>query len=214
MTIATPIAPDLWIAAPSAGAATAADPVSHARTPLARIARRRIERQLTDALIEHVGAASRLLASRSHSHGRAALLVVPPETRPGVDLEYIADRDVVRLASLACAPEEQRALEHLSDVSRLERFYVLWTLKEAFAKALGLDLFSALAHCTFSEDEGKWQATVPTAEPWSAVVYRPWADFVLAAVVVGRTADHWRCGEWPDSATGERHWTELARFHG
>ena len=123
-------------------------------------------------------------------------------------------RDARSLASIACSSDELRMLHGLSDDCRLERFYVLWTLKEAFAKALGMDLFSALAHCTFARDDGQWRGTVPTAEPWSAIVYRPWGDFVLAAVVVGHTPTRWRCGERPDLSAGERNWPCLARFSG
>lgn len=69
----------------------------------------------------------------------------------GIDLEYAGrKRRVERIAERYFAPTEVNALLALPEAQQLERFYDLWTLKEAYIKARGLGLAIALDSFAFS----------------------------------------------------------------
>jgi 4'-phosphopantetheinyl transferase len=91
---------------------------------------------------------------------------------------------VLDLAEFAFAPEELGQLAGLERCLRTEHFYVLWTLKEAFAKALGIDLPTALRACVFLRNRTCWSAQVPTRDAWRCEVRRVFTDFIAAAVLV------------------------------
>ena len=76
----------------------------------------------------------------SHTRG-LVVLAVCREAELGVDVEAI-DRnlDPLRLAARHFSPSERDALAAATDAQRHERFFELWTLKEAYAKALGQGL--------------------------------------------------------------------------
>ncbi len=123
-------------------------------------------------------------------------------------------RNVNRLAEFAFAPAEARSIASLASPGAITRFYILWTLKEAFAKALGLTLPTALRECSFACEDGRWSARVPTILPWRAVVFTPRPEFMLAAAIVGPRAaaeNGWVWREWPASRT---HWTCQAVISG
>lgn len=85
----------------------------------------------------------------SHSRDRVVVAV----TRAGVigvDVEYAGRvRRIERLISRYFSPSEQEALMALPEQFRLERFYALWALKEAYIKARGLGLAIPLADFSF-----------------------------------------------------------------
>lgn len=76
----------------------------------------------------------------SHTRG-LVVLAVCREAEVGVDVEAI-DRtlDPLRLAARHFSPSERDALAASTDAQRHERFFETWTLKEAYAKALGQGL--------------------------------------------------------------------------
>jgi len=76
--------------------------------------------------------------SLSHSHGHALCGIAPESWKVGVDIERITPRKVMVLADWVCSPYEKRVLGGLIGFGQLQRFYMLWTLKEAFIKAAGL----------------------------------------------------------------------------
>jgi len=132
--------------------------------------------------MDHVGPLDGRPISVTHSHGYAGLVVGPPGSRVGIDLELEAGRDCASLAELAYAPEEYKWLLQLERTERRRRFHELWTLKEAFAKALSLDLVTALAQCRFTAGAEGLQAFVPTDEAWTATVCAPFPGYRLAVV--------------------------------
>jgi 4'-phosphopantetheinyl transferase len=76
----------------------------------------------------------------SHTRG-LVVLAVCREVELGVDVEAIDRRlDPLRLAGRHFSPTEREALAAAPDAQRHERFFELWTLKEAYAKALGQGL--------------------------------------------------------------------------
>jgi 4'-phosphopantetheinyl transferase len=71
----------------------------------------------------------------------------------GVDVECV-DREVDagEIAARFFAPAEAHLLAHLDADARRDRFFDLWTLKEAFVKALGVGLSMSLASLAFTVD--------------------------------------------------------------
>jgi phosphopantetheinyl transferase len=134
--------------------------------------------------------------------------------RVGVDLECERPRDFTRLARFAFAEREHAQLEALATADeRVQRFYILWTLKEAFAKALSLPLLGSLRQCTFLEDGGVWRGAVPTESAWVARTFRPSPTLVLsvAALLPERVAPEnfdVSTHEWPTHAATP--WRTLA----
>jgi phosphopantetheinyl transferase len=184
--------------------------------------RRREEWEVSRALLSHVRTGLGVAApdtplSLSHSGGFAAVAASRAALRVGVDLECERERDVERLARFAFSAPECAQLEALPPDARVARFYFLWTLKEAFAKALALPLMASLARCTFVTDEnGEWRGSVPTTDAWMARVLRPMPMMVLSVAALLPASVS--CGnfsvlarEWPDERA--ESWRVLAAVH-
>jgi len=90
--------------------------------------------------------------SLSHTHGMVACAVTQ-DADVGVDVECI-DRavDAGEIAARFFAPTEADLLARLDADARRDRFFDLWTLKEAFVKALGVGLSMSLASLAFTID--------------------------------------------------------------
>jgi len=81
-----------------------------------------------------------MMFNMAHSSSHAVYALT--HERPiGVDLELVRSLpNLEHIFSQFLAPTEFQALCGLSNDRRLEAFFTLWTLKEAFLKALGLGL--------------------------------------------------------------------------
>jgi 4'-phosphopantetheinyl transferase len=191
----------LWLAAPDAAqhfdpaqlTAGERDRYSRLRRP-----QRRQEFAVSRALRAYVLRDKPQPASESlsHSGGYAALALAPPELRVGVDLEVHRPRDVLATARTAFGDPEARALAAATPAGREQLFYVMWTVKEAFAKAAGLPLLEALRSCAVFVDDGEWQIRAPTSAPGCVAVYQPRADLTLAVMCIGATVPI-ECSSWP-----------------
>lgn len=86
----------------------------------------------------------------SHTRGLAACVVTRgPDC--GIDVEPIDRRSADgRLERAVLAPSEMAALSKLPQPSRAAGFIRYWTLKEAYAKAIGLGLSVPFDQCGFS----------------------------------------------------------------
>ena len=155
--------------------------------------------------------------SLSHSGGFAAVAASRAALRLGVDLECARPRETSRLARFAFSEQEHSQLEALADnATRAERFYILWTLKEAFAKALSLPLMTSLRQCTFLESDGEWHGVVPTTSAWVAHTLRASPTLVLSVVAVlpaSVSPENFSVftHEWPEPAA--QPWRPLAMLH-
>lgn len=112
-------------------------------------------------LAEHAG----LDFSVSHSGGWAmiALSSVGPV---GVDIEqHHARRDLAALARRFFHPEESAYVEAGDSAARLQRFYAIWTAKEAIAKATGEGL---------ATDFAAFSVLPAVVESAASVVLGPW----------------------------------------
>jgi hypothetical protein len=195
----------LWLASPEAAARF--DPESQSWEDRRRWARGALSQRSTEwavsrALLAHAAPGERA-RSLAHAGAFAALAVGPAGSRIGVDLECVDPRrDALRLARFAFDAREAEQMESLTDNARDERFYVLWTLKEAATKALGLTLLQGLRRCVFVEGRDGWSVQLPVATPaLSAQVFRPRRDLYVGALVLGEPAVRWRELEWPTAAT-------------
>jgi len=153
--------PRLWLAVPQ-------------RAP-APPPRRRGERELRARLLAHLagrGVALRRGPGVSHAGGHVGYLH-DPSAGTGLDLEWIRPRDAVALARRAYAPAEARRIAALPPARRAAAFVELGVLKEAAGKALGLDLFTALADCRFEVAGGRLRGRVPGRRRWRAALYAP-----------------------------------------
>lgn len=166
----------LWFATPTAALLDMELPPARPRT------RRQVEQATTRALLRHCAPAPHQAVSLSHSHGHVALGVAGQHVQIGVDLESMRPRDVAGIAELSFDSGEARWLASLPPAERLPRFYEFWTLKEACAKALQIDLLTALRRCRFQLDSSGWHGDLPSALEWSAVVFAPRPEFRLTAV--------------------------------
>lgn len=153
-----------------------------------RTARRRLDWESSRALQGAVPGAGGERRSLSHSHGFAALALAPGSVAVGVDLEWMAPRDFSGMADLAYSAAESDHLSSLDDPEeRCSTFYELWTLKEAFGKALRLHLADALRLCCFVDSSGMRHASVPTRRDWRARVFAPRPQLRLAVVRVNES---------------------------
>jgi hypothetical protein len=150
-------------------------------------ARRRRDWATSRALLGAVTVGSDQRSSLSHSHGYAAVALAPHSVTVGIDLEWMAPREFLWMANIAYCAAECDLLASLDDPQDLcATFYELWTLKEAFAKALHLPLVDALRQCRFVDAGLGPRADVPTTQHWRATVYAPRPQLRLA---VARIAD-------------------------
>jgi 4'-phosphopantetheinyl transferase len=137
----------------------------------------------------------------SHS-GEAAMVAVSSGVPVGVDIEVMRDLpDFIDIARRFFAATEVEHLLRLAPEERLGGFYVTWTRKEAFVKALGLGLsFPLDAFCTGPQDSRprlRRTEGAPYAE-WTLTDLAP-ATGYKGAVAVRSPTIALRChqAEWP-----------------
>jgi hypothetical protein len=199
------VAAEVWLATPAA--ARLFDPsklgaADRAEWEGLHTARRRTDWASSRALMGAVPTSGSHASSLSHSRGFAALARAPGYVAVGVDVEWLSTRDFLSMARTVYSTAEADELASLGDPAGLPgRFYEAWTLKEAFAKALGLPLADALGQCCFTGADEAAAARVPTTRPWSATVFAPRPQLRLAVVMVAedRTGvpSVLRTLEWP-----------------
>jgi 4'-phosphopantetheinyl transferase len=88
----------------------------------------------------------------SHTHGLVACAVTRAADI-GVDVEYVERKvELLGVANHVFSPREIQGLVALSGGAQRERFFELWTLKEAYIKAIGKGLSAPLRSITFQPD--------------------------------------------------------------
>jgi hypothetical protein len=194
----------LWLAGPRAAALfdpTQLSAEDAVRWRFVRTERRRLDFQASRALLQHTGDRDRR-GSLSHSRGFVALLLpASPAAQSlqwGVDLELRRPRRTRSVCEAAFHADEAAFVA--SDPARMdERFHILWTLKEAFAKAVNAPLFEALSQCRV-ETNDPWRLHSPDARQCCAVTLS-FADRTVSVVCVGARAPlHVVLCGWPEAA--------------
>jgi len=129
--------------------------------------------------------------SLSHSGDAVVCLVASGTGRVGVDVE-VARRPIRRSRALAqrCCSEAERAwLAQLRTAERDRAFLELWTLKEAYAKAIGIGLGVGLSRVGFDLSEGMPPqahfdpSLGDDSSRWRFFLLRPARDVVIAAAI-------------------------------
>ena len=105
------------------------------------------------ALTPDAAARTRLSFNVAHTDGLVACAVARG-VELGIDVEAVDRRaDALALAARFFSPSEVAELQRCADDSRLLRFIEVWTLKEAYVKALGKGLSCPLHEFAFSFDD-------------------------------------------------------------
>lgn len=131
--------------------------------------------------------------SLSHTRGMVACAVTRDDD-VGVDVECV-DRDVdtADIAARFFAPAEAAHLVQLDAEARRDRFFDLWTLKEALAKALGIGMALSLNRLAFAVDrDGGVLLSAPIdddPQAWKFGLFTPGPRHRLA-VAARRSASH------------------------
>lgn len=110
----------------------------------------------------------------SHTAG-FAVCAVGRHRAVGIDVERIREmEDASAIAGRFFSPEEVAAIDELYGPDRLERFFEVWTLKEAYVKGLGRGLTVPLDAFAFGFRDGRLQfdTRVDTAT-WRFWLFEP-----------------------------------------
>ena len=114
----------------------------------------------------------------SHSHGWLAL-AVSQVGEVGVDIEYAARSNAIeRLAQRYFSSHEQAWLAEASAADYRQRFFDIWTLKEAYIKAVGRGLAVTLEGFGFTGRDGRLQYRYEAGEPPPTAV-QAWLSHTL-----------------------------------
>jgi len=116
----------------------------------------------------------------THTPGLAACAVAVGRA-VGVDAEYLDRKiDMQAVSARVFSPAERRSLDELTGRDATERFYLHWTLKEAYVKALGMGFSLPLRRITtaptrddratlqldeLDDDAGRWLLRTHRAGP-------------------------------------------------
>jgi 4'-phosphopantetheinyl transferase len=109
----------------------------------------------------------------------------------GVDIEQLRAIDnPLALATDVFASSELVQMRNLSGERLIERFYSLWTLKEAYLKARGTGLTEPLDAVAFDWDDDRILPSfkdewMEVRRQWTFTLRRPTPSHVLAAAVAG-----------------------------
>jgi 4'-phosphopantetheinyl transferase len=128
--------------------------------------------------------------SLSHSNNLIACMVAADRTC-GVDVEELrAIEDPIALANGAFAPSELAQMRNVSGRHLLERFYSLWTLKEAYLKARGTGLRAGLDAVSFEWDgncilPSFRDERLEASRQWTFTLRRPTPSHVVATALAG-----------------------------
>lgn len=135
----------------------------------------------------------------SHSH-QMALIAVVSDGCVGIDIERVhSDFDHQRIAEQFFSPEEQNQLRSLDAAERPLAFFMCWTRKEAYIKALGMGLSLPLDQFDVSlrpDQPARILAArngLPGAEEWRLYHLEPAGNYTAALCLPRR---EWRLRGW------------------
>ena len=137
------------------------------------------------------GRSSPLFFSLTHTRGLVACAI--SDSNVGIDAEAMdRDADVDGVSGRFFAPAERAALQQCTGTARRERFFELWTLKEALLKGIGLGLSHPLEDLAFTVSESgevSLEARGIDAASWQFSLNRPAGFCLSVAVERGHAAD-------------------------
>lgn len=122
----------------------------------------------------------------SHTRGLVAC-AVSRDGEVGVDAECRAHiNDLERLMAGVCSADERAQVRAAPATEQLAGFLDLWSLKEAYVKACGTGIDSALAHISFDlRAPSHIRASLPAgaAQGWCFALFRPAVDSRIAIAI-------------------------------
>lgn len=110
--------------------------------------------------------------SLSHTHECAAC-AVSWSLGVGVDVEDTSRTAGIEIARSHFAPSEYEALAALAGDAQRRRFFELWTLKEAYSKALGVGLARPLDSFAFQFRGSREPRLEVGGEQWRFLLFQP-----------------------------------------
>lgn len=145
-------------------------------------------------LCEDLQARTRLHFSLAHTHG-LVVCAVARDRELGIDVESVARHvDIMDIAAHYFSPAEVEQLQSCEGDIRRVRFTEIWTLKEAYVKAIGRGLSIPLKDFTFGfEGETGLRFEPPTSDPpddWRFLVFGSFDDYRLALALECRAPRH------------------------
>lgn len=131
----------------------------------------------------------------SHSHG-LSVCVVARGLHLGVDVEYLPRHNRIDdIAARYFHPEEQRQLQAIADeAGRRRLFFEFWTRKEAWIKAMGKTIGTAINQVHFHTVDGHVQVAfpLPIQERWEFHTIPLGGDYLVATA---RARRPWQAGD-------------------
>ena len=124
----------------------------------------------------------------THTAGLSGCLV-SLDADCGIDAELITRRgDLQRVAGKMFADSERDTLKKLDGRAFLEQFFIFWTLREAYCKALGVGIgFSKKDYAFATGSDGRVRISFDTPadseDHWQFTILRPGTDHLVAAAV-------------------------------
>jgi len=125
----------------------------------------------------------------THTAGVVAC-VVTLEVDCGIDVERLSARgNPMAIAEKMFAVSEQQVLKQLDGVALQDRFFVYWTLREAYCKALGVGIANASKdYCFVEQDAGQWEIRFDTPSSdagrhWQLAIMKPTQEHVMALAI-------------------------------
>ena len=133
--------------------------------------------------------------SIAHTGASVVALVAGPG-RAGVDIEHVdQERDVSGIARRFYSDEER----HWIDAGSIDRFYMLWVLKEAFVKAHGRSIFGGLEKLRCTVEPPKIHARAEEGGFAGLGLYRN-GDLLLALATTESPIGHASFRTWQPGA--------------
>lgn len=132
-----------------------------------------------------------LAANLSHTRGMTAV-VIADGVDVGVDVEWVRPDDwIYDTVDTVFAPAEVESLLPLPETERRERFFLYWTLKEAYIKARGMGVSLPLAEISFARTTGDavavdlGEVVEDDGDEWCFEIFSPAPD--VRGAVAART---------------------------
>jgi 4'-phosphopantetheinyl transferase len=134
-----------------------------------------------------IAGGSWLRFNMSHSNGMAAYAITS-ECDVGIDLQYTRDIPFMELSRSVLSTNEDAYLRSVPIEERLNVFYMFWTRKEAYIKAIGEGLYMQLSDVDVSSND-KWNKLSYNGSMWSITDVVFHAGYACAIAVHGEVRD-------------------------
>lgn len=130
-----------------------------------------------------IAGAAAIQFNLSHSGKYVACIVYPGKA--GIDIERVRSVNY-RVAERYFTNQEYESMQLLDEPEKLRHFFVLWTLKESFLKAIGTGLTRSLGSFTVVRDNETFKLLGNRTGGYRLFTYIPDKDYRLSVCVKGK----------------------------